>query len=205
MTVLGTVFGNLIQAAQIIWAMCGGPVLAIFLLGMLTTRTNEKGALIGLVLGLCTTSWISFGTFASGARPKILPLSSENCQANSTLFSRISSSTLMPMLPETSTLITTSVPKINTETPYIFPLYRISYMWYATLGLLVGVTVGYISSIIISRIAGEYPDVSEDFLSPVLSQHYGKKKGLKRKELEMPSQEEAEPLANGTSIQNSTV
>ncbi|CAL1302115.1 unnamed protein product, partial [Larinioides sclopetarius] len=42
MTVLGTVFGNLIQAAQIIWAMCGGPVLAIFLLGMLTTRTNEK-------------------------------------------------------------------------------------------------------------------------------------------------------------------
>ncbi|CAL1301297.1 unnamed protein product, partial [Larinioides sclopetarius] len=72
MTVLANVFGNLIQAATIVWAMCGGPVLAIFLLGMLTTRTNEKGALIGLVLGLCTTAWISFGTLASGVRPKIL-------------------------------------------------------------------------------------------------------------------------------------
>ncbi|CAL1301301.1 unnamed protein product [Larinioides sclopetarius] len=78
---------------------------------------QDLGALIGLVLGLCTTSWITFGTFTSGARPKILPLSSENCQANSTLFSRISSSTLMSMLPETSTLSTASVPKINTETP----------------------------------------------------------------------------------------
>ncbi|CAL1301300.1 unnamed protein product, partial [Larinioides sclopetarius] len=166
-------------------------------------------ALIGLVLGLCTTAWVSFGTVASGARPKILPLSSENCQANSTLFGQISSSTLnstvMSMLPETSTLSTASVPKIKTETLYIFPLYRISYLWYATLVLLVGVTVGYISSIIISRITGEYPYVSEDFLSPVLSQYYGKKKGLKRKELEMPGQEEAEHLTNGTSIRNSTV
>ncbi|CAL1301356.1 unnamed protein product [Larinioides sclopetarius] len=42
MTVLATVFGNLIQAAAIVWAMCGGPILAVFLLGMLTTRTNEK-------------------------------------------------------------------------------------------------------------------------------------------------------------------
>ncbi|CAL1301355.1 unnamed protein product [Larinioides sclopetarius] len=88
---------------------------------------------------------------------------------------------------------------------YIFPLYRISYMWYATLGLLVGVTVGYISSIIISRITGEYPDVSEEFLSPILSQFYGNKKGLKRKELEMPGQEEAEHLTNVSSIHNSTV
>ncbi|CAL1266316.1 unnamed protein product [Larinioides sclopetarius] len=209
MTVLAAVFGNLIQASIIVWGMCGGPVLAVFLLGMLTTRTNEKGALIGLVFSLCMTAWISFGTSTSGVRSKILPLSIENCQVNSTLFSQISSSTLgssvMSMPPETSTLSVTSVPEIAIETPYVFPLYRISYMWYAPLGLLVGVIVGYISSIIISRITGEYPDVSEEFLSPILTQYSGKKKGLKKKELEMPGQEEAGHLSNCSSIYNSTV
>ncbi|GBN01612.1 Sodium-coupled monocarboxylate transporter 1 [Araneus ventricosus] len=209
MTVLAAAFGNLIQASIIVWRMCGGPVLAVFLLGMLTTRTNEKGALIGLLSSLCMTAWISFGTSASGVRPKILPLSVEGCQVNSTLFSQISSpilgSTVMSILPETSTLRITSVPKINTESPYVFPLYKISYMWYGPLGLLVGLIVGYISSIIISRITGEYPNVAEEFLSPVLTQFSGKKNGFKEKELEIPGQDEAEHLTNETSIHNSTV
>ncbi|GBN55396.1 Sodium-coupled monocarboxylate transporter 1 [Araneus ventricosus] len=187
LTVMAAFFGNLIQASIILWGMCGVPILAVFLLGMLTTRTNEKGALIGLVSSLCISAWVSFGAAAKRQRPKILPLSTEGCPANFSLTnvtsSSIFSTTVMSLLPETSTLSSTSVvPKINAETPYVFPLYKISYMWYGPLGLLVGLIVGYISSIIISRITGEYPDVPEEFVSPVLIQLLGKKKGSKEKE-----------------------
>ncbi|XP_055943500.1 sodium-coupled monocarboxylate transporter 1-like [Argiope bruennichi] len=209
LTVMATSFGNLAQAAIIFWGMCGGPILAVFLLGMLTTRANEKGVLIGLLCSLCMTGWIGFGTSAHGARPKFLTLSVEGCQTNSTLSSATTSSilnsTVMSLLSESSILSTTPVPKISVETPYIFPLYRISYLWYAFLGMLIGLIVGYISSIIISRITGEYPDVAEECLSPVLNQFWKKKKGFKEKELDIPEEEETEFLTNAATIKNSTV
>ncbi|KAF8763796.1 putative sodium-dependent multivitamin like protein [Argiope bruennichi] len=210
MTVMADSLGNLIQAAFTVYGMCGAPILAVFLLGMLTTRTNEKGALIGLLSSLCMTAWVSFGASARRVRPKILPLSTEGCIANSSLFNTTSSSilsaTVMSMLPETSTLSTTSaIPKIRTENPPIFPLYRISYMWYAPFGLLIGLTVGYISSIIISRITGEYPDVADEFVSPVLINFTSKKKSSKDQGIEIQAQEEAEHLTNGVSIHHTAI
>lgn len=39
----------------------GGPLLAVFLLGMFTRRTGPRGALAALLLGMLGTVWISFG------------------------------------------------------------------------------------------------------------------------------------------------
>ncbi|KAF8763794.1 putative sodium-dependent multivitamin like protein [Argiope bruennichi] len=209
MTVIADSLGNLVQATFTVYGMCGTPVLAVFLLGMITTRTNEKGAIIGLLSSLCMTAWVSFGSSARRVRPKILPLSTEGCASNS-LFNKTSSfllsSTVMSLLPEMSMLNTTAIPKLRTENPPIFPLYRISYMWYGPFGLLIGLTVGYISSIIISRITGEYPDVADEFVSPVLINFTSKKKGSKDQGIEIRvAQEEAEPLANGISIHHTSV
>ncbi|KAF8763798.1 Sodium-coupled monocarboxylate transporter 1 like protein [Argiope bruennichi] len=201
LTVIAASFGNLVQAGKMVWGMCGGPILSVFLLGMLTTRANEKGVLTGLLCSLCMTGWIGFGTSAHGPRPKYLTLSAEGCQTNSTFSggatSSILNSTVLSSFSETSTFSTTSVSEISGETPYIFPLYRISYLWYAPLGTLIGVVVGYISSIIISHITGEYPDVADEFLSPILNLFSKKKKSFKDKQLEIPEEEEAEFLTNG--------
>lgn len=42
LTFLVAQFGNLVQASLTVFGMLGGPVLAVFLLGMLTTRTNQN-------------------------------------------------------------------------------------------------------------------------------------------------------------------
>ena len=46
LTFLVATFGNLVQASLTIFGMLGGPVLAVFILGMLTTRANEKVRII---------------------------------------------------------------------------------------------------------------------------------------------------------------
>ncbi|KAG8182484.1 hypothetical protein JTE90_020402 [Oedothorax gibbosus] len=56
LTFLVAQFGNLVQASLTVFGMLGGPVLAIFILGMMTTRTNEKGAVIGLIGGVITSA-----------------------------------------------------------------------------------------------------------------------------------------------------
>lgn len=40
----------------------GAPLLGVFLLGMLTRRTNAQGALTGLLAGIGLTVWLSFGS-----------------------------------------------------------------------------------------------------------------------------------------------
>lgn len=35
-------FGNVLQASSIVYGLVAGPTLGVFLLGVLTSRTNEK-------------------------------------------------------------------------------------------------------------------------------------------------------------------
>lgn len=78
----------------------------------------------GLVSGLAFSLWIGFG----GPKPPIarLPLTTEGCSFNVTL-------------PVVST-----VTKLAPDN--YFPLYRISYMWYAPLGFFVTIAVAQIVS-----------------------------------------------------------
>lgn len=45
-------FGNLMEHVQLIFSIVGAPFWAVFLLGMLSQRTDQRGALIGLVTGM---------------------------------------------------------------------------------------------------------------------------------------------------------
>ena len=54
--------GQLLKASSAFLALFGGPILALFLLGMLTRRVNFRGWLIGLVVALPTTFWLQQGT-----------------------------------------------------------------------------------------------------------------------------------------------
>ena len=50
--------GNLVQESVSLMGLMLGPLLAVNLLGMLTTRANWQGAFIGLVFGASTIVWI---------------------------------------------------------------------------------------------------------------------------------------------------
>lgn len=54
--------GTLLEATNKVISLIGGPLIGLFLLGMLVTRASARGALIGWGAGLLTTLWVCFGT-----------------------------------------------------------------------------------------------------------------------------------------------
>ena len=54
--------GTLLEATNKIIGLIGGPLIGLFLLGMLTRRVNARSAMAGWIGGLLITLWICFGT-----------------------------------------------------------------------------------------------------------------------------------------------
>ena len=61
-------------------------MLALFSLGMLTTRANAKGVWIGVVIGFWTVTWISIGALVHPPRYPTQPMSITGCPSNVTNF-----------------------------------------------------------------------------------------------------------------------
>lgn len=75
---VGTAFlaqhiGGILQVSLTIFGVVGGPLLALFTLGMSTIKANENGSIIGLFSGIIISMWIGFG------RPKPPPTVKYNC------------------------------------------------------------------------------------------------------------------------------
>lgn len=54
--------GTLLEATNKVIGLIGGPLIGLFLLGMLTRRATARGAMIGWIGGLLITLWVCFGT-----------------------------------------------------------------------------------------------------------------------------------------------
>lgn len=57
--------GTLLEATNKVISLIGGPLIGLFLLGMLSARATARGALVGWISGLVVTLWICFGTRVS--------------------------------------------------------------------------------------------------------------------------------------------
>jgi sodium-coupled monocarboxylate transporter 8/12 len=57
--------GTLLEATNKVIGLVGGPLIGLFLLGMLTRRATGRGALAGWIGGLLFALWICFGTTIS--------------------------------------------------------------------------------------------------------------------------------------------
>ncbi|XP_059351433.1 putative sodium-dependent multivitamin transporter [Daphnia carinata] len=130
------------------------------------TQLNLQGALTGLVTGLAFSLWIGFG----GPKPPIprLPLRNDGCAEF--LNATIDSTTEQYL----STISPSALPTGVTPADDYFPLYRVSFMWYAPLGFLLTVLVAQVVSRIV-RLSVERRGVSgqkinEELLSPMFPQ-----------------------------------
>jgi len=54
--------GTLLEATNKVIGLIGGPMVGLFLLGILVRRATARGALIGWIAGLLTTLYVCFGT-----------------------------------------------------------------------------------------------------------------------------------------------
>ena len=57
--------GTLLEATNKVISLVGGPLIGLFLLGMLFSRVTARGALIGWLAGVVATIWVCFGTDVS--------------------------------------------------------------------------------------------------------------------------------------------
>jgi len=174
--------GGVLQASLTVFGVVGGPLLGLFSLGMFFTKSNQKGAVIGLTVGLGISCWLGFG--ASIARPYIpvLPTSIEACEGSNftslSAFSSPNSSTIIKV--DVSNIfdnITTVMPSVQIQNSHpnndhIFYLYRISYMWLGPIGFFITLLLG----LLVSLVTGGNGPVSPDLISPPFHRLYGMKR-----------------------------
>lgn len=157
--------GGVLQASLTIFGVIGGPLLAIFSLGMFTVRANQKGVLIGLLIGLVFSFVIGFG--GNKPIPPKLPLSKDSCALQESQY-KVTNATL---ISETTffDVNTTEMKDFTTtrnsdsfvqslkltvekrEEHKFYWLYRVSYLWYSVIGFIVTFTMGYIWSILLEK------------------------------------------------------
>ncbi|XP_067120884.1 sodium-coupled monocarboxylate transporter 1-like [Centruroides vittatus] len=160
--------GNILSAAISIFGMVGGPMLSMFTMGMFFPWINSTGALAGVLAGLGISFWMGIGAFIYKPYFEKLPVSVQDC---------------LPLYLNITSQSNFTQPTRSTINQDIFPLYRVSYMWYSVIGCIVGVIVGILVSFLTGYTKAE--DLDVNLLSPVVRDIFSSLPRSVRKKLGM--------------------
>ncbi|XP_042352846.1 sodium-coupled monocarboxylate transporter 1 isoform X2 [Plectropomus leopardus] len=86
---VASLMGSVLQAALSVFGMISGPLLGLYLLGMLFRTTNSTGGLSGMIVGLALTLWVGIGGQIyppTVEKTNPLPVSTVNCSTMSQNF-----------------------------------------------------------------------------------------------------------------------
>ncbi|KAL4148785.1 hypothetical protein QTP88_002943 [Uroleucon formosanum] len=149
---LSQYLGSILQTSLVIFGVVGGPVLAVFTLGILLPHVNQKGSLAGLVIGLVFSFSIGFG------RPtaKTLPTYINACP------------TVLNQTIQQSLLLHDESSSDN-----YFYWHRISYMY----GIVLGFMVTFLVALVVSSIFKEERCDNPDLFTPFVAKRL-RKSGL---------------------------
>lgn len=131
--------GGVLQASLTIFGVVGGPLLAVFTLGMCSTRANQKGVLMGLLCGLLFAFWTGFG--GPKPPPTSLPLNDDGCMAGNA--TNLVAESLRAVEEIVNITLATTTENLIPATKEYFWLYRLSYLWYSVLGFIITFICGY--------------------------------------------------------------
>uniref|UniRef100_A0A672ZG89 Solute carrier family 5 member 8, like n=1 Tax=Sphaeramia orbicularis TaxID=375764 RepID=A0A672ZG89_9TELE len=141
---VASLMGSVLQAALSIFGMISGPLLGLYLLGMLFRTTNSTGGLIGMIIGLVLTLWVGIGAQIyppTAEKTNPLPLSIENCN-------RTISQNYTTVAPWTSPVTLATDPTVRPALADSW--YSLSYLYFCLLGTVSTI----ISGLVISMITG---------------------------------------------------
>ncbi|KAA0187738.1 Sodium-coupled monocarboxylate transporter 1 [Fasciolopsis buskii] len=113
---------RVLQFSFILFGAIGGPILAVFTLGILMPCINSMGAAVAFVSSVIVGLALGVGSILNPVFTTNLPLSVENCTTN----------------------ITISIPSNSTGSPSAnsWSIYSLSYLYYSLVCLLTAVVVG---------------------------------------------------------------
>ncbi|XP_055701883.1 sodium-coupled monocarboxylate transporter 2-like [Phlebotomus papatasi] len=123
--------GMIAQMTIQIYSMNAGALLTLFTLGAVVPKANSVGAQVGAITAILSVLTLMIGSIGRIAEPN-LPFRTDGCNNNLTAFN--------------STIVNYSTQLNDSEE--IFWLFRVSYMYYALIGVFLGITSGYIASIL---------------------------------------------------------
>ncbi|CAC5405082.1 VPS13A_C [Mytilus coruscus] len=147
--------GTVLQASLSFTGAASGPLLGIFVLGAFFPWANWIGAVIGSILGFVLPMWISIGAYSVGGKTN-LPTNTSLCY----IYHQIDNSTSSNVT--SAEMNTTVMPE---ESSGISDLYKVSYLWYPSIGAATVVVVG----MIVSAVTGftRKSDVDPKYLIPL--------------------------------------
>ncbi|EDW15587.1 sodium-coupled monocarboxylate transporter 1 [Drosophila mojavensis] len=133
--------GTVLQLTMSLESITNGPLFGIFTIGIFMPWISGNSAILGGCVGVVVMSWVSLNAqwaIASGAiRYQTKPLNVDQCSYSFNAAALVSSAANATHLHGPSA-------------EDIFPLYRISYMWYTTLGASVTIIVALFSTLFFS-------------------------------------------------------
>ncbi|XP_047203580.1 sodium-coupled monocarboxylate transporter 1 [Girardinichthys multiradiatus] len=139
---VASAMGSVLQAALSLFGMISGPLLGLYLLGMLFRTANSKGGLGGLIIGLALTLWVGIGAQLyppTTDKTNLLHTSTAGC--NKTMDRNSTTAA-----PWTSPTILT--PKPAFRPPLADTWYSLSYVYFSLFGMLTTIIAGLLLSII---------------------------------------------------------
>ncbi|KAJ0056908.1 hypothetical protein NL108_000698 [Boleophthalmus pectinirostris] len=149
MAALASLMGGILQAAISVFGVIGGPLLGLFVLGILCPIANSKGALSGLVLGFALSLWVSIGSHiypppSELVRP--LPLTTAGC--NFTAEIQNWTFTMAPTEAISPCSVYVSPSLRFSRSPLVDKWYSFSYMYFSPIGTITVICVGLLVSLL---------------------------------------------------------
>ncbi|XP_077486528.1 sodium-coupled monocarboxylate transporter 1-like [Amblyomma americanum] len=129
---LAGVMESIVHATASLVGAMSGPLLAVFVLGIFFPCCKKKGAVVGILSAVITSSWLALGSIVHPRRPHILPTSTAGC----TNFNQT---------------ITAGSIEPPTTPNGIYRFYHISFMWVIVVGFLVHMVVSLAVSLIFGK------------------------------------------------------
>ncbi|XP_041377148.1 sodium-coupled monocarboxylate transporter 1-like [Gigantopelta aegis] len=143
---LSSILGRtILQITLSSFGMTGGPLLGLFLLAIFFPFSNSWGAVAGLTSALGFSFWVAIGAIVNRPPLPILSLNTDGCLMNTTnaTYDVVTSWTTTAFTTLASANMT-SIPKGSGYTS--LELYRLSYMWYSAVAVVICVIVGLVVS-----------------------------------------------------------
>ncbi|XP_021951662.1 sodium-coupled monocarboxylate transporter 1 [Folsomia candida] len=142
MAFLAANFDGVLAASIVLNGSVAGPLLAVFLMGIMLPFTNKYGAIVGMIVGHTVTIWICLGAFFLKHRTPTLPFSTDGCSAE--IWDKVNQ-TAVTMLNSSETH---AAQFVESDVPWPEKIYTVSFLLYPLIGCTVTIVVGSIVSIL---------------------------------------------------------
>uniref|UniRef100_A0A1B6D5H5 Sodium/solute symporter n=1 Tax=Clastoptera arizonana TaxID=38151 RepID=A0A1B6D5H5_9HEMI len=166
-------FDSLLQIVVSLTGITHGPLVAMFLLGIIFPWTNSTGALVGAVSSFLFTAWVSYGAQVHIAQGNLrFPgkvTSIDNCLHNNTMFDA-----------HVRVYNYTGIGSPVVASEEVLQIFKISYALYSTFGVILGVFVGLVVSFFTGK--QDLKTLNPDLIAPYM------RKLLPKKEDDIPEE-----------------